>query len=388
MSSSARYGATSGPSCRPRWGCPRLHAAALGETAVDVLHRWTLRLTQQEVSLFNTDSFLGEAIAEAVEAKAALSQMVSGFHALCSALGVSSTEALQLEQVNMWSTAHGCGYISELGEAYVHGACLLLLLSTSLCSLLFSGNEVGPRAGKALCEALRYSTSLTRLDLDDGSESYSSGRIESRGARALAGALAANRSLRMLNLKGDAGECNVGPTGCPIVCEALPASSVTSLDLSWNEADDSTLEAMASALRAGAPLQRLELSTGQMTPTGLVTLIDGMRASHFMVYLGLVGNAAMFGTWEDGTSGSSVEPTGEERRVDDNPAGVVDALCELLSSHQSLAKLNLEHNQLGEAQAEREAAASSHVQPGGHGAESLWQRRLQGRGGARRSALR
>ena len=181
---------------------------------------------------------------------------------------------------------------------------------TALAELSLTGN-LGPDSCRALADGLRANNSLTSLSLvgtpvgEEGACALSAALatdgmlttlglpycgIGPAGGVALAGALRTNTALRYLDLSGNhlcgkqqlpggAWDGEHTAVAMAALADALPHSTVASLNLRHNELEDAGCVAFAAALRANAPLATLNLQLNSFGDAGAIALLESLAAN-------------------------------------------------------------------------------------------------------------
>ncbi|GBG35178.1 NACHT, LRR and PYD domains-containing protein 1, partial [Hondaea fermentalgiana] len=137
--------------------------------------------------------------------------------------------------------------------------------NSSLKDLSLVKNNIGPDGAKALAGALKENFSLQKLDLSEN-------KIGSDGAKALAGALKENSSLQDLILAFN----EIGPDGAKALAGALKENScmLEWLDIHGNDIRDEGAEDLASAIETNDILQKFSLDGYKISSDILARIRD------------------------------------------------------------------------------------------------------------------
>ena len=156
---------------------------------------------------------------------------------------------------------------SEMSEAEVMELAGALAVNTTLTMLELRYNALGKEGGRAMGEALAVNTTLTQLDLGDN-------RLGEEGGRAMGEALAVNTTLAQLDLSGN----KIGSTGASAISQALEVNkALTDLDLRDNRIRGKGARKMAKALQVNHVLTTLRLE-GQGLDERLLVEVDRFGA--------------------------------------------------------------------------------------------------------------
>ena len=157
--------------------------------------------------------------------------------------GVAKDEAQALQ----WYLKAACNN-KDLAEG--------LRASTTLTSISFYENEMGPEGVQMLAEALKINTTLTSIGL---SNNY----IRTEGVQVLAEALKINTTLTSIDLS----RTGMGPEGMQALAEALKTNTtLTSINLYNNQMGPKGVQALAEALKTNTTLTSTGLSAHPFDP--------------------------------------------------------------------------------------------------------------------------
>ncbi|XP_068732911.1 protein NLRC3-like [Montipora capricornis] len=161
-------------------------------------------------------------------------------------------------------------------------------------------------------------------------------RIGDGGAAILADAMATNSTVTLLDLSFN----EVGDSGAAALAKAIEVNStLTELDLSRNRIGISGADALAKAMRSNSTLTSLDLSYNEIGDSGVDELAQAMRSNSTLTYLSLNGN-------EIGDSGAV-------------------ALAKAMEINSSLTYLYLSDNEIGDSGAAALAQAEELTGPFG-----------------------
>jgi Ran GTPase-activating protein (RanGAP) involved in mRNA processing and transport len=167
----------------------------------------------------------------------------------------------------------------KIGSYGVKSIAKVMCTNRSLTSLALNGNGIG-RCGTVLADALRASSSLTRLKL-------SCNKIDRDGAFAIAAALSSNSSLVSLDLASN----RIAVEEATALAEMLCTNhSITHLSLSGNKLRCEGAEARAKALKVNTSLTSLLLHTCSFGPSGAQALAKALRVNASILTLDLYSN--------------------------------------------------------------------------------------------------
>ena len=132
-----------------------------------------------------------------------------------------------------------------------------------------SYNPIGAAGGKALAEAIKFSSKLSTLRLGWC-------KLEKQGAASFAEALRYNSGITVLDLRGN----NVGDEGVAALAASLSVvnETLTNLDLGYNEIKDKGAYALAQALKnnGAASINTLGVANNYFTKFGEVALTEAV----------------------------------------------------------------------------------------------------------------
>lgn len=223
-----------------------------------------------------------------------------------------------------------------------------------------------PQALSALTAAISINKGLRLLSLA-GTE------IGDRGAIALGPALAANVTLRSLDLShGDAagskaagrtaGKGVIGDAGLAAIAEALTGNCrLTDLNLQGNTCGPLSALALSDALRLNSTLTSLCLSSCQLDDNMLGTLMSGVRANKTLTTLGLScvrgvdmhGMRCLADALKHNASLTSLDLSFLQLSEADDPgmrSGMWSVFANGLAANWQLVTLNLAYTGMGEEQ--------------------------------------
>jgi len=301
------------------------------------------------LSLFNSqiDAESGVAIAEALKLNGSLTS-----------LNINNNQICGLDE-------DGIGAYTSNG---INAICCALRVNGSLTSLLIGWNQIGPDGGKAIAKALRFKSSLTSLDLGFN-------HIGIEAGVAIAEALAVNNVLTSLVLSANTlgGHNEVGPdydsddsddyhlqrfvidtSWVFALAAALKASSsLTSLEIGYNEIGPEGGVAIAEALKVNCSLTSLYLATNQLGPEGGVAVAKALRVNNSLTNLDLrnigLGNRGATAIAE--ALKVNVSLTSINLRANDIGIGIgTDGgviIAEALKVNRSLTSLYISSNNIG-----------------------------------------
>ncbi|KAI9202079.1 uncharacterized protein BJ171DRAFT_190804 [Polychytrium aggregatum] len=153
-----------------------------------------------------------------------------------------------------------------------------LLLNRSVQSLVLTGNEIGNEGVKHLAKMFRVNAALAHLDLAMCS-------VSDEGLNALATSLSVNSGLQTL-LLGNNRICN-GPS----LGEMLSKNQrLLKLDLSHNQLNGFTIDALSDGLRQNPSLQELNLESNGVGLSGADALSSCLKTNRSLLDLNLVDN--------------------------------------------------------------------------------------------------
>jgi NLR family CARD domain-containing protein 3 len=137
-----------------------------------------------------------------------------------------------------------------------------LASNSSLTELHLKFNKIGNEGAKAIAQVLASNSSLTKLDFE-----YNG--IGDEGAKAIAEALNSNSSLTKLNLSYN----KISDEGAKAIAQALNSnSSLTKLDFVYNGIGDEGAKAIARALASNSSLTELDLKSNNIGDEGVKAL--------------------------------------------------------------------------------------------------------------------
>ena len=197
-----------------------------------------------------------------------------------------------------------------------------MLRNTSLTSLDFWDNNLGPEGAAAFSEVLKTNTTLTRLTLGRN-------RLGTIGGAAIAEALKTNSTLASLDL----GLNSIGPASGVVFAEALNTNTtLTSLNMEFNELGRDGGKLFAEVIRNNDALTSLNLESNQLGPECGVVFAKALKANRTLVSLNLRENHL-------GSEGGA-------------------ALAQALDTNTTLTRLDLQYNQLDSSTASVKASAA------------------------------
>lgn len=125
-----------------------------------------------------------------------------------------------------------------------------LALNSALKQLILRDNKIGPGGLDVLSEVLKINHGLTSLDLGSNPLGSASTALER-----LKDALAINKSLKELSFSS----VGLSSEACVTLAEALPLSSLSRLDLTFNPIDVAGMMAIAASLKANSTITDVEV---------------------------------------------------------------------------------------------------------------------------------
>lgn len=246
-------------------------------------------------------------------------------HILCTSLSIQSFQNLS-QQFPKNEGLHeilGLYYIGYLGDQNdltlfcTHHPCFIKI-NLNMSLMCRDGNA------KAIAEALKHNTTLTKLD-------FSSCQLSDADAVALAEALMVNRTLRHLVLFNNI----IKAPGVIAIAEALKHNTtLRTLSLGGNRIGESGSKAIAEAIKQNTTLTYLSLENNTIGAEATISIAEALKQNSALIGLDLHGNNS-----------------GENGAI---------AIAEALMVNTTLTTLNLEFNKIGDEGAIAIAEALKH----------------------------
>ncbi|KAL3897800.1 MAG: hypothetical protein SGPRY_012972 [Prymnesium sp.] len=252
-----------------------------------------------------------------------------GVHAIAEMLGHNST----LTSINLSD--------NRVGLAGARSLCRRLQLelcgarsqeNNTLAELNLKGNNLDDRAAVPLSEALRNSTSITKVDLSYNQFGEEAGKLFGE-------MLYGHSHLLDVNLKWNALKAKGGAA----VAEGIKNNQVLNrVDLGWNGLGDKGTLAVGDMLSTNSSVTHLDVSHNRINLEGAVALSDGESAADVSLPTGIKNNQNLL-SLELGFN-----PMGMQQGMVCNTSGVqVGAIVEALKSNSNLEAVGLTNVQSG-----------------------------------------
>ena len=247
----------------------------------------------------------------------------------------------------------------------------ILQTNTTLTQLDLSQNSISGLGTEAICKALQSNHVMTHLSLagntigDSGAEALAGElrspatqlsyvnlgqcKITSLGAKALAGALQTNRSLKYLSLKSSDISCSA-----TALAEALRLNrTLTHLDLLWNNISDLGTEVICKALQSNHVMTHLLLGGNTIGDSGAVALAEALKSPATQLsYLHLDGcRITTFGVEILAGALQTNRSLTHLNLVNLSISSSATALAEALQLNRTLTHLDLHDNQISDTEA-------------------------------------
>ena len=250
-----------------------------------------------------------------------------GAIALAEALAVNKTITfLNLSKNNILRTG-----VQKLAEA--------LEKNQSIKSLNLSINNIGPFGARKLALALKKNSTLSELNLK-------STRIQSTGVKALTSALKVNKVIQKIDLSSN----NLVKVAEALYDALIVNTTLTSINLSWNQIRATGATALAEALKVNNTVKSLVLAYTKIGPVGATALAEALKVNSSITTLDLFGNqiraTGATALAEGLKSNSSITHVDLGGNYDIGPVGVT-ALAEVLKVNSTITEIKLLRNNIG-----------------------------------------
>ncbi|XP_043372691.1 NACHT, LRR and PYD domains-containing protein 3-like isoform X2 [Dermochelys coriacea] len=263
-------------------------------------------------------------------------------------------------------------YMCRLTDAGCGDLAAVLSTSQSLRELELGANRLGVSGVRLLCEGLKHPNCKLQI------LRFFGGRLPGACCEDLASVLTANESLTELDVAGnnleDAGvqllckglthpncklqslrlwSCRLTDAGCGDLAAVLRTNqSLTVLNLGGNKLGDAGVRQLCEGLKQNCKLQSLSLWKCGVTASGSGDLAAVLRTSQSLTELDLHGNYSLGDAGVRLLCEGLKHPNCKLQRLGLEYCDVTAAACgdlaAVLRTSQSLTKLDLQHNELGD----------------------------------------
>ena len=152
-------------------------------------------------------------------------------------------------------------------------------------------NKIGPAGLDVLSEVLKINRGLTSLDLGSNPLGAATPAMEK-----LKDALAVNKTVKELSVSS----VGLSSEACVTLAEALPLSSLSRLDLTFNPIDVAGMMAIAASLKENSTVSEIEVvpvlkqnrdGGGRLVEVGWARVVDHLR--HYSLTLLTIGGSSV-----------------------------------------------------------------------------------------------